>query len=102
MDTLHEAKNGIHFLKTTHTEKHVHSFFYSIVFRGRHSWRNRNRRMWEEGSQFHFIAMRIRFVVMLPSISRMVAWWRHPGDGVLQIEVRVSLYEPLESLGRLN
>lgn len=56
MDTLHEAKNGIHLLKTTHTEKHVHSFFYSIVFRGRHSWRNRNRRMLEEGSQFHFIA----------------------------------------------
>lgn len=27
---------------------------------------------------------------------------RHPGDCVLQIEVRVSLYEPLESLGRLN
>ena len=30
-------------------------FLYSIVFRGRHSWRNRNRRMLEEGSQFHFI-----------------------------------------------
>ena len=26
----------------------------------------------------------------------------HPGDDVLQIEVRVSLYKPLESLGRLN
>ena len=26
---------------------------------------------------------------------------RHPGDDVLQIEVRVFLYEPLESLGRL-
>lgn len=28
--------------------------------------------------------------------------WRHPGDYVLQIEVRVSLYEPLEMLGRLE
>ena len=27
MDTLHEAKNGTPYLKTTHTEKHVHSFF---------------------------------------------------------------------------
>ena len=57
MDTLHEAKkkkkkNGIDFLKTTHTEKHVHSFFYSIVFRGQHSWRNRNRRMKEDGRRF--------------------------------------------------
>ena len=41
--------------------------FYSMVFRGRHSWRNRNRRMLEEGSQFHFIATQTRFVVMLHS-----------------------------------
>ena len=27
---------------------------------------------------------------------------RHPGDGVLQIEVRVSLYKPLEIFGRLD
>ena len=51
MDTLHETKNGILYLKTTHTEKHVHSV-YIIVFRGRHSWRNRNRRMKEGGRRF--------------------------------------------------
>lgn len=121
--------NGIHFQKTTHTEKHVHSV-YSVVFRGRHSWRNRNRRMKEGERRFsiplYFLEMRWRekkptgaegwlhctypighpIIITQPTDQSLESYfgigWRHPGDGVLQIEVRVSLYEPLESLGRLD
>ena len=54
MDTLHGTKME-YTTKRLHTRKNMTTVFYSIVFRGRHSWRNRNRRMLEEGSQFHFI-----------------------------------------------
>ena len=53
MDTLHGTKME-YTTKRLHTRKNMTTVFYSIVFRGRHSWRNRNRRMLEEGSQFHF------------------------------------------------
>ena len=114
MDTLHETKKWNTLPKDYTHGKHVHSV-YSIVFRGRHSWRNRKVK---ESSQFHFISNRVCFwwtkKLWVHTFWRcgegrktnwcwrMVAWWRHPGDGVLQIEVRVSLYEPLESLGRLD
>ena len=50
MDTLHEAKME-HPTKRLHTRKKMSTVFY-IVFRGRHSWRNRNRRMKEGERRF--------------------------------------------------
>lgn len=50
----------------------------------------------EEGSQFHFSS------VHEDGVKGERPTLQHPGDDVLQIEVRVSLYEPLESLGRVK
>ena len=84
------------------------TFVYVIVFRRWHSWRNILCEQTHKG----------RWKKVLNStlvLSKKMGWKekdqqicgslhigvRHPGDDVLQIEVRVSLYEPLESLGRL-
>ena len=70
----------------------------------------------KEGSQFHFIDSLCFLPMPLASFAVFneveedavkgekptKEGWRHPGDYVLQIEVRVSLYEPLEMLGRLE
>lgn len=47
MDTLHEAKKWNTLPKDYTHGKTCPQFFYNIVFRGWHSWRNRNRRMKE-------------------------------------------------------
>ena len=51
MDTLHEVKME-YTTKRLHTRKNMSTIVYTVVFRGRHSWRNRNRRMMEGGRRF--------------------------------------------------
>lgn len=51
----------------------------------------------EEGFQFHCSSVHEDGV----KGERPTFLW-HPGDNVLQIEVRVSLYEPLEKLRQLD
>ena len=52
MDTLHETKKWNTLSKDYTHGKTCPQFFYNIVFRGRHSWRNRNRRRKEGGRRF--------------------------------------------------